>query len=952
MNRKIIATILALGMVAGAFAIMATPVKAASYYGFWLAEIDNGEARLRDSNDGANPNGGLYKWWKASEPQYYNQDYTTFGGSPMVGMSDWMGLNGQSATEYAAFSQTTGAAGPSDVNIGDLTYHVCELDANVAVEPRIYYSIVDGPNALGWTVNGVVPNGYLWAAPWNAATGGDDELFPSGFPATTFFELYKMPLPVEAAGSWSWSMPAHEADVPGNTASVIQTWHLMESVGDNNGPWTSVGSANYGTAISYAGVTGNWYSVRVVWQGGVNSAVLSAPVEMTGGPINTAPVVDSATTLPNPHNGNTVSEFVTLTATASDADSDPTTLQYSLDGGAWTTFTSPVQLNFPNGYTEGLHNVDVRAYDGTDYSAVVEADFTITDTTAPIATWGVVPGATAFWTNDLTFYAAYADFTAMNFALLNSYFSYSINAIAQPNIAWTNVSFAWGSYTNVLSATIPAGTGAAGDVITYNGQVRSTSATPQTTVLGAGGPITLQDPPVLTDPFPVFGAVVLYDGTQAGGYSPNAAPAGVPVTVGYYDFGLGAWNTIATVTDASGFYTVDIMNVVVGDPTGIEVAAGPFTGPGNMGYAWVPIVAAYAAGGVQVDVTCGVPAEVIITAPVDLSNVIAGTPFAATYRIVDIDGVLATGYYTFEGQMLWTSSDASFVAPAGRTFDGVATATPGTATDMLTLWTPPQQTIRIGENGLASNDMPSSLGNYGPVNIGGVSTPVFTDDWDQITLNIMGDSFDWDVVVGWNIVSVPMDPVFKGLNGVFDGADALAACNAVLADPALALASRSDLGVYTVIDLSTAEGAAFALDGVHGYWVYGEAAGWDVAGPTDLVNFLALNYAAVGFNTVNAVAGWNLLGFTHNFGTGTWNVAGNLDADYLTTALPGVAMTTKIVATQWDNAAQYYYSYVVTPTFVMPSRNWNWDFSYSAMPANGFYLWLDAPAAITFPMDY
>jgi hypothetical protein len=62
-------------------------------------------------------------------------------------------------------------------------------------------------------------------------------------------------------------------------------------------------------------------------------------------------------------------------------------------------------------------------------------------------------------------------------------------------------------------------------------------------------------------------------------------------------------------------------------------------------------------------------------------------------------------------------------------------------------------------------------------------------------------------------------------------------------------------------------------------------------------------------------------------------------------------MTSKVVATSWDYTNQVYYSYVVTPTFVMPSRDWAWDFSYSAMPANGFYLWLDAAQVLTFNMD-
>jgi hypothetical protein len=496
------------------------------------------------------------------------------------------------------------------------------------------------------------------------------------------------------------------------------------------------------------------------------------------------------------------------------------------------------------------------------------------------------------------------------------------------------------------TATIPAGTFAAGNVITYNGEVTDTAATPLTTVLGAGAPITMEDPPVLNDPFPVFGAIYLYDGTEAGGYNPILGGDGITVDV-TYTHATNGLTTVSTTT-VGGFYTVDIDQAIPGDPYGIEVETGAFNAGtyDNVGFDWEPVVAAYAVGGVQIDVTCGIPYEVVITNPIDLGSVIAGVGFLADYEIYDIDGELAQGYYSHgEGDMIWTSSDGAFIAPATTAFDGTSGATPGVGQDTLTLWTPPQQTIRIGENGLASNDFLTPWGDFGPLNRGGVSTQVYLDDWDEITLNILGDSFDWNVVNGWNIISVPMDPVDKGGDGVFGAFDALAACNAVLADPTLVVAERTPAGTYNVVDLSVVEGVAadFPMDGTHGYWVYSETGG--------VVNVLALDYVAVGVNVVNAAAGWNLLGFTHNFGTGTWNT-GTLSADYLTTLLPGVAMTTKIVATEWDYGTQGYYSYVVTPTFVMPSRSWTWDFTYSAMPGNGFYLWLDAAAVITFPMDF
>lgn len=936
MKSKIIATVLALGMVLTAFSMFAAadPMEAV------LSRVSPAADGQRADTGAAAPNALVYFW---AQNRAWN---------PTVTVSHW-GVN--------AYGVTVDGVGSWVYN---LAYTQCTADTGSIWDAwsalEDFVMVYEIPNTLS-------ANGRNYTMIFEDQMDGDGSTNAGANSAQNAMTVINNPTETSNNEATNTAVIGIVAQVTGyETPQLYDGYGLYKST---TGPITATNPGTFVADITTtytdtAWTADAWYAVKVKWDGS-STDVFIAPRYSYGYSQNLfvdyvvagndPPVVTVPATVPAVHNGNTVTEFVTIGATITDLQAaDVLSATYSVDGGAPVAFAqtgvSPLVVsavyNFPSPYTEGAHTVSIVANDGTVNSvAPGAAPFTVTDTTAPLAAWDTVPGATAFWTNDIVFTASYEDFST--FQAAGSYLTWSLNAVPQANIPFVMTFDGFGSFLYTATATIPAGTGAAGDVITYGGQVTAASATPQTTPLAAGGPITLADPPVLTDPFPVFGTVVLYDGA-AGVYSPNLAPINTPVAVGYFDFALGAWNVIPTVTDALGQYTVDIMNVVVGDPAGIEVAAGPFPGYNNMGYAWVPVVAAYAVGGVQVDVTCGVPAEVIITVPLTLSNVIAGTPFIATYTIVDIDGVLAQGYYTFEGQMLWTSSDVAFVAPAGRTFNGIATATPGTATDSLTLWTPPQQTIRIGENGLLSNDMPSSLGDYGPINIGGVSTPVFTDDWDEIILNIMGNSFDWNVVDGWNIVSVPMDPVFKGGDGVFGAFDALATCNALMADPTLVVAMRDNAGVYTVADLAVAEGTAadFAMDGVHGYWVYSETVGGAI------VNFLALDYAAVGFNTVNAVAGWNLLGFTHNFGTGTWNVAGNLDADYLTTALPGVGMTTKIIATEWDYTAQWYYSYVVTPTFVMPSRNWGWDFSYSAMPGNGFYLWLDAAAAITFPMDY
>ena len=58
---------------------------------------------------------------------------------------------------------------------------------------------------------------------------------------------------------------------------------------------------------------------------------------------------------------------------------------------------------------------------------------------------------------------------------------------------------------------------------------------------------------------------------------------------------------------------------------------------------------------------------------------------------------------------------------------------------------------------------------------------------DEIT-NAAG--FDWNLVPGWNLVSVPMEPTEKGGNGIFDSYDALEICFGQTGDPNMEIAER------------------------------------------------------------------------------------------------------------------------------------------------------------------
>jgi hypothetical protein len=297
--------------------------------------------------------------------------------------------------------------------------------------------------------------------------------------------------------------------------------------------------------------------------------------------------------------------------------------------------------------------------------------------------------------------------------------------------------------------------------------------------------------------------------------------------------------------------------------------------------------------------------------------------------------------------MIWTSTDGGATLPANRQFNGLVDA--GTATDAgIILVTGGTWDLQIAENGAAYNWWPTPWGNF-QTQIGGAMVDGFLDDWDLIQVVVQSGGFDWNLVDGWNMVSVPQDPVDKGGNGVFDSFDALNYCRWQTGTDNMALADRiggnpSNYNVYDYLLLN--EGLAFPMDSVHGYWVWSDTAA--------VCHFNSTNYTNWGVdNVVNAVAGWNLLGFTHNYTAWTTNPLAASFTDGTFGPDTGVAGNGKIVPTQWLSATQWYHSYVDTTSFPgMATHNWAWDNSYSTQPGSGFFLWLEAGATITFDVEY
>ncbi|WP_176554612.1 plastocyanin/azurin family copper-binding protein, partial [Georgenia sp. 311] len=106
--------------------------------------------------------------------------------------------------------------------------------------------------------------------------------------------------------------------------------------------------------------------------------------EDTPDPDTTAPEV-SATVTGDQDEDDAYVGSATVTVSATDADSGVDTVEYSLDGGDWTAYTTPVVVSEPGEHTVAYRATDVagNTADGTVSFTVVAEDVPDPDTTAP-----------------------------------------------------------------------------------------------------------------------------------------------------------------------------------------------------------------------------------------------------------------------------------------------------------------------------------------------------------------------------------------------------------------------------------------------------------------------------------------------------------------------------------------------------------------------------------------
>ncbi len=687
----------------------------------------------------------------------------------------------------------------------------------------------------------------------------------------------------------------------------------------------------------------------------------SIPVDFTVGGSWTdaiAPVVAISGTVPNPHNGNTASELVTISGSVTDGpangDGYAGAARVQIDGaGPWyaatmsatnTTAANTWSLvyNFPSPIATGVHNIAVRAWDNSSNLGTTTGTFTITDSTDPIVAYtGVTPanGGTKAVGAMFVIQASYEDITNFTNNVANTYVRYRINAGAWDTALPTMYSFAWGSYLVGLQRTFtPAAV--VGDTVTFETVVDD---------IGGGAPVALAARTVTitaagnqVDPYPVWGRVELYNGNAAGVYTPVYPIAVVTIDVTYWNNSAAAYVTFATTSDAAGFYTVDLNTT---DLTNVYLHVTAFPGYGNVGDNVTQVDITNFPMGREQKIVCGIPYDVNIITPLDLSVQTIGANVPFQYEILDRSGVRAQGYYDYnDGLFMWLSNMGGFVAPGLQAFDGVTTNM-GVANANIVMSAIGTFWFNTTEQDLVIVDPYLTPWNAITYTVQAGTFNNWLRDWDNITLVIQGGGFNWRLYDGWNLVSFPQNAVRRvGANAFLDAQDALAECVADgITDPNLKIATKTNAVVpstYATYTLGDAELSAFQIQPTLGYWVYVDQA----AGLPLLVTFDAVNWVNVtGTIDLNLAANWNLVGFPHDYSalvdwsaglTASDFTGGVVDAD-----VDGA--TVLIIATYWDPATQWYQSYVESPTFPgIVARDWSWDlYVNSNNPGVGCWLW-------------
>jgi hypothetical protein len=614
------------------------------------------------------------------------------------------------------------------------------------------------------------------------------------------------------------------------------------------------------------------------------------------------------------------------------------------------------------------NNIEARASDGQFDTTPAQDTLDVQDTTDPAGdwqAWSPSDGATRPTGMVVPIGVWYDDFTDYTSA------QYWYNENAGPwngPFAMTDDGWAEGSNYHDFSFTLTLA--ADGFVEYYVEMVDGNGNTLTLPAGGAGAPRTLNflTGAAIEDPYPIFGYTMYYTGTFAGGMDYNAATEAYgtldpnsPGTVEWRNT-TGAQMVEAFVSDANAQFSVDIYNYTDGTMVWINASSGTINAGFNIGNNVTLIDILAEPGGAREDVIIGVPYNLTWIA-VPVGPVMAGVPFAADYQIVDRIGDVAMGYFTpapgpVDGPTDFISGDPLFVNDVAHPYTWNGLVDGGQRLASVALVTGGWQWVNISEGGWEIGPQNPYLTPYGAFNVPGTAVPGYLDDWENVTLWVDSGAFRWNLVVGWNQVCVPMNPDNDGADGFFGAFDMLREVFDDTGDPASSAATRTggNPSTYDTYDYVTANefdatNIAFgACDYTSGYWIYATVAG--------VVTVQATNCSAVGDNVAALAAGWNLMGFTHNYSVGGampggWN-AQPTAADYTTGVIDGNLLTGgaagwQIIATWFIQATQRYDSYVENTFFPgMAAHNWVYDTNF----AYGYWIWVANGVGVTFDVEF
>jgi hypothetical protein len=150
------------------------------------------------------------------------------------------------------------------------------------------------------------------------------------------------------------------------------------------------------------------------------------------------------------------------------------------------------------------------------------------------------------------------------------------------------------------------------------------------------------------------------------------------------------------------------------------------------------------------------------------------------------------------------------------------------------------------------------------------------NETDNTHVMITGGGFYWQLLVGWNIISVPMNTTLL-YGATFTASEAYACVLAAdLLYPGVltecTIASRTAAGTYETYD---GAGIDFVMDLDHAYWAYVDVAIPYVYVMSDdleagALGDPAMGIAAGGINTVSLNAGWNMVNSGLNASASYW----------------------------------------------------------------------------------